>query len=192
MTASLPLVFLFAAAAALSLYELFRTDDLLSSYLASREAHAAHVVMNGAMAAMFAPGYGSTLQNVVFWLLIAAGTILLARFVLAVRCGDKARAGTAAYHALAMFAMVYAMSLMPEMDMHHGHHGHMTSYRTWPGLLLGILFIVDMLATLVVALFFPARSLADATNVSKKQVAVLRRSAIPHVIMDAGMALMLL
>lgn len=190
---SIPLLITFAAAAVLSAYELFRRGERPASYLADRQAHGAHVVMNAAMAAMVAPGYDATAERIVFWVLVLGGAVLIAQLAMAVRAGKPESAVASGYHALAMFAMVYAVVLMPAGMMHHG----MDMPRPWIATVFAALFLIDGIVTGVAAAFFPGRLLGLGEERPEKRatapmIADLRRSAIPHVVMDAGMAWMLL
>lgn len=193
MTPSIPLMAIFCAAALLSGYELLRRGERPASYLADREAHGAHVVMNAAMAAMVAPGYDAPIERAVFWALVLGGVALIVRLMLAARAGKPESAVASGYHALAMFAMVYAVVLMPAGMTHHAMH----MPRPWIAMVFGALFLVDGIVTGVAAAFYPRRLLGLANNgpdapADATMIADLRRSAIPHVVMDAGMAWMLL
>ncbi|MCB2050839.1 MAG: DUF5134 domain-containing protein [Novosphingobium sp.] len=197
MTTSIPLMGVFVAAALLSVWEFLRRGERPESYLADREAHGAHVVMNGAMAAMVAPGYDGTVERAVFWVLLLGAMTLILRLALAVQAGTREKAIASGYHAVAMFAMVYAVVLMPAAAMHHAGGMHHAMPTPWIASVFGILFLLDGVATVVAAVFFPARMLGAAgvemgSGARKALIGDLRRSAIPHVVMDAGMAWMLL
>ncbi|WP_066557532.1 DUF5134 domain-containing protein [Croceicoccus bisphenolivorans] len=195
MTGSLPFLLLFAVAAAFSLYELVGPGANGRSWLSNAEAHAAHVVMNGVMAAMFAPLWGTLAERVAFWILAVAAVVLVCRFAFAVRGGKGGEAGGSAYHALATVAMIYAIVLMPAGNAPSHHAGmHHADVAATPlaATVIGLVFTVDAIATLVLAFAMPARLLESSAADYAAQKAELRRSALPHVVMDAGMAIMLL
>ncbi|MDR7102359.1 DUF5134 domain-containing protein [Croceicoccus sp. BE223] len=200
MTGSLPFTIVFAAAAAFSLYELARPAARVRSYLADREAHAAHVLMNASMAAMAAPFWGLAAERVTFWVLVGGTGVLAARFAAALARGRAAEAGGSAYHALAMAAMIYALLLMPaagamdpsmagDMAGHAMHHA--APQRTPVAAILAAIFAIDAAATVVFAFAMPGRLIDPDAPDYAAQRTELRRSAIPHVIMDAGMIAML-
>ncbi|MCT2399320.1 DUF5134 domain-containing protein [Novosphingobium mangrovi (ex Huang et al. 2023)] len=204
MIASVPLTALYAAAAGLSLFEWRRAGQHGRSYLDNAEAHAAHVVMNGAMAVMVAPFYGTVAERILFWVLALGTIMLLGRMAFSTWRRDNRAAGSAAYHALTMAAMVYAIILMPAglMALRDGlvicgdGAGGVIS-KPWPVTALGGVFTLDALATAGGVLFFPARVLAadsgvPAGSIGVSRIVSLRLAAIPHVIMDMGMAAMLL
>lgn len=190
MTASAPLVILFAAAAAFSLYELIGTRPRVRSYLADSEALAAHVVMNGAMAAMFSSAWGSTAERITFWILLIGAAVLVYRSVRAGLSGHGDRAGSAAYHAVGMAAMIYAIVLMPagHTPMHHG----MEMARPLAATVLAVVFALDALATLALAAMLPVRVFGTAIPAGAVSRRAIRRAALPHLAMDAGMVIMLL
>lgn len=203
MNGSIPLAVLFALAALFSLYQLFHRSDNIESYLADREAHAAHVMMNGVMSAMFSPYYGTFAEHMTLILLALAALVLAMRFLVAVRSGQTSDAGGSAYHFLAVAAMLYAIWAMPvahhDMAMTHamGNMAH-EQPTNWLLRALALLFLCDGLLSAILVSFFPAKVMSLAENSGKGsssgkayQVAALRRSAIPHVIMDLGMVLML-
>lgn len=201
---SIPLTTLYAAAAGFSLFEWHRARKHARTYLDNAEAHAAHLVMNGAMAVMAAPVYGTVAERILFWILAIGTIVLLMRMALSIWRRDSRATGSAAYHALAMGAMVYAIVLMPAGLMvlqngivvcGDGEGGIMP--KPWQVTALGCVFALDALATTVGVLFFPLRVLAadsvGAISVSRSaRTRTLRLGAIPHVIMDVGMAAMLL
>lgn len=218
MMQSVPLAILFALAALFSLFELWRERGsdapTAAAYLAGREAHGAHVVMNGAMAAMFAPFYDSGIERVAVAALVLLALVLSVRALLSVRAGVTARAGGSLYHLFGAAAMLFAIWLMPAA-MEHGmaggmaHMAHDMGQRTgsgggahWLAIALGVIFIIDAVATALLAGFAPRLlvRMADEAGVASPPApgenrhvhALLRRSAVPHVVMDVGMALMLL
>lgn len=203
MNGSITLALLFALAALFSLYQLFHRSDNIESYLADREAHAAHAVMNGAMSAMFSSYYGTLAEHMALILLALAALVLALRFLVAMRSGQTSDAGGSAYHFLAVAAMLYAIWITPvahhDMAMTHamGSMAHEQS-TNWLSRTFALLFLCDGILSAILVWFFPAKvmSLAeyigkDASSAKASRVAALRRSAIPHVIMDLGMALML-
>lgn len=203
MIASLPLAILFAAAAAFSLFEFFRHrgGGEIASYLADREAQATHVVMNGGMAAMFAPGYGPASAIGLQGLFGVAVVILLARLVLLWNRRPAGRAAGTAYHLLGLAAMLWAVRAMDAAMPAMTGMTHMMGKPSWLALALLVLFALDGLATALLAGFAPRTIMRMAEIAAERpdsgapataaQVRGVRLSAVPHCLMDAGMAAML-
>lgn len=205
MIASWPLALLFAGAALWSAIELLRAAQAPRTYLSDREAHGVHVVMNGAMAVMFVPGLHGHADGILIALLALTALFLGVRLGLALRSGRAERVGSAGYHLIGVAAMLYAMGAMAHgaaMDGHGMAHAMpVAPDAAGPGLAawaLGVLFIADALATGVMVWGFPRRLLShageavDSVRDGAAAVRALRLSAVPHVMMDLGMAAMLL
>ncbi|MCK9542405.1 MAG: DUF5134 domain-containing protein [Novosphingobium sp.] len=206
---------IFALACSVSLIRLVlvnRRGRAASPLVDSREADAAHVVMNGAMAVMpFAALH--VWSGTALWLLAAALGLRLA-YVAAARPksapGKQATLTGTAYHLLTVLAMIYAMQHMGPAAMDHAAMGHAGAHGGlslalpgWITAALGGLFLIDGLLTLGAGLFAPsvvARAIREAGkpsgNVTGDLPEISRTSflfaAFGHIVMDFGMAWMLL
>lgn len=195
MTPSWIWVSLFAAAALFSLFELFRQRTGTSAYLNDSEAHAAHMAMNGAMAMMLVPEAPPGWMWASLIPIGILGLVLAARLPLHLRRGASAKAGASLYHLIGAGAMFYAMRGVFAAGAGMRHCGGMAAHAgaDWLATGLAMLFLADAIATAVMVMHFPSRLLAmGGAPADAAAVADLRISAVPHVIMDAGMAAMLL
>ena len=150
---------------------------------------------------MFAPFSSLMTERVIFWTLALTALVLLIRLVAAFIRMNRHKASGATYHLLATLAMIYAMTLMPLAGSSKSHEmaGHTATAvdLPWPALVLGLVFVLDAVLTVALVTLRPTSLLQGAANaevseVSPQAIAHLRKSAIPHVIMDLGMAMMLL
>lgn len=186
-------VALFAGAALFSLFALFRHRTGTSAYLNDREAHVAHIAMNGAMALMLAPGASLPWMRASLIPIGILGLALMARLLFHLR-RDPGKAGGSLYHLIGVGAMLYAMRgvFMPAAGRHCGgmdSHGG----TDWLATGLALLFLLDAVVTAVMVMGFPRRLLAlGGAPADAGAIDDLRLSAIPHLVMDAGMAAMLL
>ena len=201
MIVSTPLAIVFLLAAIFSVVEFVRSRRAaeIESYIADREAQATHVLMNGGMAAMFAPTFSAAIERgivITYGIAIAALAVRLALLVAQRKPAITTRVAGTVYHALGLTAMIYAIRLMPA-DM----RGMMMA-STWPALVLGVIFALDGVATALLIGLFPKvmmrmeRAIDGSASVlnprDARTLRAIRVAAIPHCIMDAGMVLMLL
>ena len=197
MTSSLPLACLFGAAALFSIVELLRSIRAeVASYIADREAHATHVLMNGGMAAMLAPFYDADIGRAIVVVYSAAIVVLIIDAI--VRRGPSpGLAGGRIYHVIGLAAMVWAIRQMPGPMLGMAMSAGAAS---WPALALTALFLLDGAATAGLVVFAPRTMLrmADALALSRsprlsdvRAIREVRVAAVPHCLMDAGMVLML-
>lgn len=190
---------LYLFAALLALFLLMRPRIEGSSYGFSREAEAVHVVMNLGMAAMVSTLWSTQTALATQVLLIATAIILGLNLLW--RRGDVQRVASTLYHFGGVAAMIYAIHIMPPVEDMANMAGHMHHHESsWISMALGSLFLLDGIATLVVVVAFPTIVVnmglvgSEGSAVQKGSLVStkgLRISAIPHVIMDFGMALML-
>ena len=195
---SIAFAILFLLAALFSLAELLWQHGrvAIESYIADREAQATHVLMNGGMAMMAAPFHDASIERGLIAAFGAGVAILATRLIwLAARRSPTKgpRIAGTVYHLLGLAAMLYAMTLMPA-----GARGVMAMQ---PGALataLGVAFLLDGVATLILAGFLPRTLLRMESAISvraavadRKVLTLIRASAFPHVVMDLGMAAML-
>ncbi len=164
------------------------------SYFAGREAQATHVVMNGGMAAMTLRPVASMTEAVTIACLVAVA-VLVVRLLLERRAADGGRSFATIYHLLSLAAMVYAIQIMPPMT---SGIGHMSAIPVgWAAWTLTVLFLLDGAITLALGLLMPRLLLrlegATATaTADDRVVSLIRLSSLPHLVMDAGMVVMLL
>lgn len=197
MLVAVALVFFLAVAVSLAeLAGLIQVAGAVGSF-AGREAALVHGTMNLAMGAMALPLYSHRWHQAALLLFAALLLAEVVRLVLLLRrpASEQRRwqLGGAGYHLFSLAAMLYALGQMPMMAA--GHSGH----HAGPGILAWVLagvFVVDAVATVVIVGFKPAsilQSVAGQTAAAARssEVTALRLSAFPHVVMDLGMAAML-
>jgi hypothetical protein len=204
--------------------------DAVRSHLTGREADAAHLLMNACMAWMLSPWYGPGAYTATTWL-FGAMAVLFGALLLV----GTLRPGThwhrqrpvSGYHLCAAVAMLYATLIMPGsasmpgMPMSGPHDIHAMPGVGSPGIIawvLGGVFALDALGTVIVVLFMPDAAVlastasgadvrhaagaptgdtegpraATATRVAPTARRLLRISGFPHVVMDVAMVAMLL
>lgn len=203
MIASTPLALCFALVALFSAVELVwqRHAPELVSYIADREAQATHLLMNGGMAVMFAPIYAGAWAAGLQVACALAIAMLVVRIIWSGGEQPLGRAAGTVFHIVGLSAMIWAVRAMPPMPGEMAGMA-MASHRYWFGLAFGALFLVDGLATAVLAALAPmamvrmANLTAGRTDThplsGASPVRAVRLAAVPHVVMDAGMVLMLI
>lgn len=171
----------------------FQSASMLS---VSRETDLAHLLMNGVMAWMLVPWAGA-LSRVTITLTFAA--LLLWFGVLLVTelrrqaphdgATRRTKLGSYGYHLVASSAMLYAVLAMPGGNRMHDMPG-MVMQPTRLAYGIAAAFLIDLLVTAVVVVFFPG-VLGKAAGLSTPLSESVRFASIPHLIMDIGMILML-
>ncbi len=184
-------------------------------YLGGRESELAHVLMNAVMAWMLTPlftGGAGTLVVVLFGVTAAvfAGLLVLG---FAGPGHWRERRPASAYHLVASLAMVYATVRMTGTGS--AHHGHdmpgmdmsgmdmsgmdMAPPVSGPAWVLAVLFALDAVGTAIVVAAAPdtvlARAAAPGQAAPGPEPGLRRRlrvAAVPHVVMDVAMVVMLL
>ncbi len=162
----------------------------------SRETDAAHLLMNGLMAWMLVPWAGVvsrliinlTFGAVMLWF---AGLLVaeLRRPARPDRATRRAKLGSYWYHLVASSTMLYAALAIPGgMGMHE--MPGMTMKPSRIAYALAAVFLLDLLVTAVVVVFFPG-ALGKAAGIASPLSRSVRFASIPHIIMDAGMISML-
>ncbi len=168
-----------------------------------RQTDAAHLLMNAGMAVMFTAWHGRLWAAGISLLygMMALGFLLaLGLEFLRTHVDRKARLGTYFYHFIATMAMLYLIWLMQAAPQPMAAMSGMVmpATHTHPPLLaemIGIAFALDGLLTVIVVVFSPtlaASATALAGEAASTTPGALRIAAVPHVIMDLGMAAMVL
>jgi hypothetical protein len=196
----------FVGAGSMSLWQLYPgTHRRQGNWLANPEAYAVHAVMNLAMALMVTSFYPSLFVPV----LVALGltiAVLALRLVatLSSRKKDGARGQgqpitASIYHILSCSVMLWAAAAMPPA-MNAMQTLEVAPAHSAGRVILASLFAVDALLTIGYVVLIPrplvgwastSRLLGPMVDVDET-VSQLRLSALPHIVMDSGMALMLL
>ncbi len=208
MEARLNLVALlaFLGAAWMSLWQLYpRTHRGRGNWLTSPEAHAVHAVMSLAMALMVTSFYPSLVMPV---LVILGLTIAILALRLAATLSSREKHGArrqgqqitaSIYHIASCGVMLWAAAAMPPA-MNAMQTPEVAPAHSAGRVILASLFAVDALLTIGYAVLMP-RPLIGWASTSRlmgpmvdvdETVSQLRLSALPHIVMDSGMALMLL
>ena len=158
--------------------------------------------------------------TVLYWL--GAGTLAVRTFLLFRQtvtrktAGEQAHIGGTIYHLFMLFTMLYALRLMPPetgqsmtampgMATMSNVAPMPSTAPSWTAIALGIIFLLDAVSSFVVVVFFPQSlqkaqaALVKPRNYIEPQLAsaytsirLLRLSLVPHLLMDIGMAYMLL
>lgn len=208
------LLVLLSAAALFCAFKLASTKKNVPArfYADDRESNAVHLLMNGTMALMLTPLYDEKARIAVifaYWLAI---------FVLAVRIAIVSRSKNASvpdrhyriasgvYHLFSILAMIYATYLMPAMTAGEMKMTSMPAEPGWPSFILGGIFLFDAVVLGMMVFVFPRMLLTAMTNVGAAggrgtgaksgsdaaSIRELRAGSLPHIVMDVGMAAMLL
>ncbi len=181
--------------------------DAASTPFTSREANIIHVAMNGGMALMFTELYdhnAALLLTCVYALLSLA--LMMRIGWLWNRAPRTRRAevvGGSVYHLVGLVAMIYAIRLMPMPAGAMSMVGMTMPAHDMPlvATALGAIFLLDGVVTFLLVAFAPHTifrmgprrpTIFQAHEPTQQQVRYLRMLAIPHVIMDVGMAIMLI
>jgi hypothetical protein len=186
-----------------------------NSYARAEErfSDALHILMNGSMALMITFWTASLEAVVVVLYVLAAGLILL-RILRDVRSRSDiddprrtARLAGGWYHLLALDAMAFSFWHMPTSAMAMPMGLDRTVQHGWATMLLGCVFSLDAVVSATSVVFFPAALLrfesapldlgVDVTGQGgahhyRRSRTALRWRLVPHLIMDLGMAVMLL
>jgi hypothetical protein len=201
------LLVLLVVAVGLDVARLARRDalDPVDRHLSGGEALVAHLLMNLAMVVMLTPWWSAPVRTVV---LVAVGALAVAfagLLVAGLRVPAlRERRPAHGYHLVAAAAMVLAVALMTdhgghdamEMGMSTGtaHAAPSPVVPVVAAVLAGV-FALDLVATVLVVAVAPRAALVHAGvgggPDERSRVARLRVATVPHAVMDAGMAAML-
>lgn len=190
----------------MSLWQLYPgTHRRQRNWLANPEAYAVHAVMNLAMALMVTSFYPSLVVPV---LVVLGLTIAVLALRLVATLSSRKKDGTqrqeqpitaSIYHILGCGVMLWAAAAMPPA-MNAMQTLEVAPAHSAGRVILASLFAVDALLTIGYAVLMP-RPLIGWASTSRLldpmadvdvTVSQLRLSALPHIVMDSGMALMLL
>jgi hypothetical protein len=191
---------------------IFRADSYAGDE--ARYSDALHILMNGSMAVMITFWTASVEATVVVLYVVAACLLLvrIRRDLLSPGGGNDARRTARLaggwYHLVALYAMAFSFWHMPPSAMAMPMTAlDRTVQHGWATLLLGCLFSLDAIVSTTSVVFFPAALLRVESAALGLGVEVpkqgetqryhrlrtsLRWSLVPHLIMDLGMAVMLL
>ncbi|MGW0890247.1 DUF5134 domain-containing protein [Saccharopolyspora sp. NPDC002578] len=185
------LVVVLAAAAAVGAVRLI-AGRRIDTVWTTREADAAHLVMNLAMAVMFTSLWGSTARS---WVLavVVAGMLGIGVALARPPAGPGRRAGLT-NHLIAFAAMGLAVLVGHSPGHAHGHDGAPGGAVSVVVVLLAAWFAVDLVATVVVAVVGPPARLLPAglAPPAGRDRTALRVASFPHAVMAAAMTAMLL
>jgi hypothetical protein len=175
------------------------------SYTRDEFSDVLHILMNGSMAVMITH-WTASLETAFLVLYGVAACVLLARIGADLRgrgggndARRTARVAGICYHLVALDAMAFSIWHMPPTAMAMPMTTlDRTVQHGWATMLLGCLFSLDAIASAVSVVFFPAALLTFESAAPSlgadycRGRASLRWRLVPHLIMDLGMAVMLL